>query len=63
VSRPAVSQHLKVLHEAGLVGYTTAGTRNGYHLEPAGLEPLRAWLDGFWQDALDSFAAYVDSQP
>lgn len=62
VSRPAVSQHLKVLHEAGLVGYTTEGTRNVYHLEPAGLEPLRAWLDDFWQDALDSFAAYVDRQ-
>ncbi len=63
VSRPAVSQHLKVLHEAGLVGWTTAGTRNVYHLDPSGLEPLRAWLDAFWQDALDSFAAYVERQP
>lgn len=62
VSRPAVSQHLKVLHEAGLVGHRREGTRNVYHLDPAGLEPLRAWLDGFWQDALGSFAAYVEAQ-
>jgi DNA-binding transcriptional ArsR family regulator len=62
VSRPAVSQHLKVLHEAGLVGFSARGTRNVYHLDPAGLEPLRGWLDGFWQDALDSFADYVREQ-
>lgn len=61
VSRPAVSQHLKVLAEVGLVGHRREGTRNVYHLDPAGLEPLRAWLDGFWQDALDSFAAYVEA--
>lgn len=62
VSRPAVSQHLKVLQGAGLVGYRQEGTRNVYHLDPAGLEPLREWLDDFWQDALDSFAAYVRAQ-
>jgi DNA-binding transcriptional ArsR family regulator len=62
VSRPAVSQHLKVLHGAGLVRYSTHGTRNVYHLDPAGLEPLRSWLDAFWQDALDSFADYVRSR-
>jgi DNA-binding transcriptional ArsR family regulator len=62
VSRPAVSQHLKVLYEAGLVAYATRGTRNIYHLDPAGLEPLRAWLDVFWQDALAGFADYVREQ-
>ena len=62
VSRPAVSPHLKVLADAGLVGHRTDGTRHVYHLEPAGLEPLRAWLDGFWQDALDGFAAFVRTQ-
>lgn len=62
VSRPAVSQHLKVLHDAGLVGFTSSGTRNVYHLDPQGTEPLRVWLEAFWQDALDSFAAYVERQ-
>ncbi len=62
VSRPAVSQHLKVLHEAGLVGYTAAGTRNVYHLDPQGMAPLRAWLEAFWQDALDSFASFVEAE-
>ncbi|MGH8895093.1 MAG: ArsR/SmtB family transcription factor [Actinomycetes bacterium] len=59
VTRPAVSQHLKVLQEAGLVGHRSEGTRNVYHLDPSGLEPLRSWLDAFWQDALDSFAEHV----
>jgi len=62
VSWPAISQHLKVLHTAGLVGFREEGTRNVYHLRPEGLEPLRRWLDEFWQDALDSFAAFVESQ-
>ena len=62
VSRPAVSQHLKVLSDAGMVAHRSEGTRNVYHLDPHGLEPLRSWLDGFWQDALDSFAAYVRQQ-
>ena len=62
VSRPAVSQHLKVLSDAGLVAHRPDGTRNVYHLDPQGLEPLRSWLDAFWQDALDSFAAHVRQQ-
>lgn len=62
VSRPAVSQHLKVLHGAGLVGYRAHGTKNVYHLDPQGLEPLRAWLEGFWQDALDGFADFVQGE-
>ena len=59
VSRPAVSQHLRVLQNIGLVGHRTEGTKNVYHVDPAGLEPLRSWLDDFWRDALDSFAEYV----
>jgi len=59
ISRPAVSQHLKVLREARLVDFDERGTRNVYRLDPAGLEPLRTWLDGFWQDALDAFEAHA----
>jgi DNA-binding transcriptional ArsR family regulator len=55
VSRPAVSQHLKVLKEAGLVREEPRGTRRIYHIDPRGLGPLRAWLDRFWDEALDSF--------
>jgi DNA-binding transcriptional ArsR family regulator len=59
VSRPAVSQHLRVLHQTGLVRYDDIGTRNVYRLDPSGIAPLRDWLDDFWQTALDSFAAYA----
>jgi DNA-binding transcriptional ArsR family regulator len=59
VSRPAVSQHLRVLHRSGLVAYEQVGTSNVYRLDPAGVEPLRTWLDDFWQTALDAFAEYV----
>lgn len=59
VSRPAVSQHLTVLRRSGLVSYEERGTRNVYRLDPAGLDVLRSWLDGFWQTALDSYADAV----
>jgi DNA-binding transcriptional ArsR family regulator len=62
VSRPAVSQHLRVLHDAGLVGYRPQGTSNVYHLDPRGLEPLRGWLDAFWTDALTAFAEFVERE-
>ncbi len=55
VSRPAVSQHLKVLKEAGLVIDTRAGTRRVYRVDPDGLEELRAYLDRFWNRALAAF--------
>jgi DNA-binding transcriptional ArsR family regulator len=55
VSRPAVSQHLRVLKDAGLVFETRQGTRRIYAVEPAGLEALRAWLDQFWDDVLISY--------
>jgi DNA-binding transcriptional ArsR family regulator len=60
VSRPAVSQHLKVLAEAGMVGYRAIGTRRVYHLEPEGIEAIRSYLDTFWQGALTSFAALAE---
>lgn len=60
VSRPAVSQHLKVLHAAGLVAFEAAGTRHLYRLEAAGFEALRGWLDGFWTDVVGAFAAHAD---
>lgn len=59
VSRPAVSQHLKVLKEAGLVSDRAQGTRRVYHIDPNGLGTVRAWLDQFWDVALQSFAAEV----
>ena len=55
VSRPAVSQHLKVLKEAGLVDDTAEGTRRIYHIDPRGLALLRRWLDQFWDGALEAF--------
>ena|SRR5437868_4982448 len=62
VSRPAVSQHLKVLKEAHLVQDETEGTRRVYRIDPKGLGPLRAWLDRFWGEALESFRAEVEKQ-
>ncbi len=61
VSRPAVSQHLKVLKEAGLVREEREGTRHIYSIDPAGLGALRRWLDGFWDQALDAFRAQVET--
>lgn len=61
VSRPAVSQHLKVLEGAGLVTVSREGTRRLYRIEPRGLEPLRRYLDSFWDDVLSAFARAADS--
>jgi DNA-binding transcriptional ArsR family regulator len=55
VSRPAVSQHLKVLKEAGLVEERSEGVRRIYSLRREGLLELRDWLDSFWGDALEAF--------
>ena len=60
VSRPAVSQHLRVLKEAGLVSEQPDGTRRLYRLEPAGLWELRSYFDGFWNDALAEFKAVAE---
>jgi DNA-binding transcriptional ArsR family regulator len=60
VSRPAVSQHLKVLKEAGLVADRPEGTRRVYYIDPQGLGALRQWLDQFWDQALAAFQAEVE---
>jgi len=60
VSRPAVSQHLKVLKEAGLVTDRPEGTRRVYYIDPKGLGALRGWLDRFWDQALANFHAEVE---
>lgn len=62
VSRPAVSQHLKVLKEAGLVREEREGTRHIYAIDPAGLGALRRWLDRFWDRALDAFQAEIEAE-
>jgi DNA-binding transcriptional ArsR family regulator len=61
VSRPAVSQHLKVLKSAGLVRDVREGTRRIYSLNPEGLAGLRDYLDRFWNTALASFKARVEA--
>ncbi|MCW2529063.1 MAG: ArsR family transcriptional regulator [Pseudonocardiales bacterium] len=63
IGRPAVSKHLRVLQNAGLVEHTTRGTRNLYALAPDGLIDTQHWLVGLWDTALDSFAEYVESNP
>ena len=62
VSRPAVSQHLKVLSDAGLVTARAEGTRRVYSVRREGLEELRTWLDGFWDDVLAGFAEEINRQ-
>jgi DNA-binding transcriptional ArsR family regulator len=57
VSRPAVSQHLRVLKDAGLVIDTKQGTRRIYRVDPSGLAGIRAYFDSFWDEALGRFAA------
>jgi DNA-binding transcriptional ArsR family regulator len=60
VSRPAVSQHLKILKEAGLVADRPDGTRRVYYIDPAGIGALRKWLDQFWDQALAAFQAEIE---
>jgi DNA-binding transcriptional ArsR family regulator len=55
VTRPAVSQHLRTLREAGLVTFERDGTRHLYAVDQRGIMELRSWLDTFWDDALDRF--------
>ncbi len=59
VSRPAVSQHLRVLKDAGLVSDTKAGTRRVYQLNPEGIALLRAHFDQVWENAMRAFAQSV----
>ena len=62
VSRPAVSQHLKVLKDAGLVVDSRAGTRRLYRLDPDGVGAVRAYFDAFWNQALAAFRAAVEQE-
>jgi DNA-binding transcriptional ArsR family regulator len=61
VSRPAVSQHLKILKEAGLVRHTQQGRHNIYQINPGGDRSMRAYLDRFWDDALAAFKRAVET--
>jgi DNA-binding transcriptional ArsR family regulator len=61
VTRPAVSQHLRVLENAGLVVHTRAGTRHLYELDPSGVRTLRDWVDGFWDEALARFKTAAEA--
>lgn len=60
ISRPAVSQHLRVLKDAGLVTDQAAGTRRVYRLNPAGIAALRDQLETFWNRALDSYQDVIE---
>ena len=62
MSRPAVSQHLRVLEDAGLVVHTKHGTRRLYELDATGVVTLRDWVDGFWDEALVRFKAAAESK-
>lgn len=62
VSRPAVSQHLRVLKQAGLVRDRAVGTRRIYELDPDGVGRLRAWVEDFWTDALAAFKQAAEAE-
>jgi len=62
VSRPAVSQHLKVLRRAGLVIVQAAGTRRLYAIDMRGIAALRSWLDGFWDQTLEAFKRVAEQE-
>ena len=62
VSRPAVSQHLKVLKDAGLVVDEARGTSRIYRIDPAGLGPVRRWLDQQWDRSLANFKAIAEQE-
>jgi DNA-binding transcriptional ArsR family regulator len=62
VSRPAISQHLAVLREAGLVIERREGTRRWYRARPEGTTELRAWLEAFWDDSLARLAAAAEQE-
>jgi DNA-binding transcriptional ArsR family regulator len=62
VSQPAVSQHLRVLREAGLVTVRAQGTRRLHAVDLDGLAGLRAWVDAFWDDALAAFVEHAEGE-
>jgi DNA-binding transcriptional ArsR family regulator len=63
ISRPAVSQHLKILRHSGLVNETREGTRHYFAIAPDGIGVLRGYLDTLWSDALSAFARHIEKAP
>src|SRR5258708_31269085 len=61
VSRPAISQHLRVLKDAGLVLDEAAGNRRVYRVNPSGIEKIRSYFERFWDDALPSFKTFIET--
>lgn len=61
ISRPAISKHLKVLEDAGMISHETKGNRNIYRLEQMGFDRARHWLDHFWTDALSRFGLVAEN--
>jgi len=62
VSRPAVSQHLRVLRQARLVTHRAEGTRRLYAVDTTGLDEVRRWLDGFWDETLAAFKTAAERE-
>jgi DNA-binding transcriptional ArsR family regulator len=63
VSRPAISQHLRVLKDASLVLDEAVGNRRIYRVNPTGIEEIRSYFDRFWGDALSSFKDFIETNP
>jgi DNA-binding transcriptional ArsR family regulator len=63
ISRPAVSQHLRVLKDGGLVVSQAEGTRRVYRINPQGVTALRAWLDRIWEEAFTAFQKAAEAAP
>lgn len=61
ISRPAVSKHLRILSQAGLVEYDPSGTRNIFRLRPSGFQTARLYLEDFWDQALANFQQVAES--
>jgi DNA-binding transcriptional ArsR family regulator len=62
ISRPAVSKHLRILESAGLVEYTSSGTRNIFRLRAVGFDAARVYLESFWDQALANFQRVAEGQ-
>ena len=62
ITRPAVSQHLRILKEAQLVSETSEGTRHIYRIDPRGIAAMREWLDGHWASSLGAFKDFADAE-
>ena len=62
ITRPAVSQHLRVLKEAQLVTESSEGTRHIYRIDPRGIAAMREWLDAYWAKSLDAFKDFADAE-